>query len=80
LLGKSPDTPVPAGIARPLPDVAATAKLGEALALLRRSGSHLARVIGPDGSTKGVVALEDLVEEYVGTVRDATHVVAERLR
>jgi hypothetical protein len=24
--------------------------------------------------------LEDLVEEYVGTVRDATHVVAERLR
>jgi CBS domain containing-hemolysin-like protein len=80
LLGKSPDTPVPAGIARPLPDVASTAKLGEALALLRRSSSHLARVIGPDGSTKGVVALEDLVEEYVGTVRDATHVVAERLR
>jgi CBS domain containing-hemolysin-like protein len=80
LLGKPPDTPVPAGIARPLPDVASTAKLGEALALLRRSGSHLARVVGPDASTEGVVALEDLVEEYVGTVRDATHVVAERLR
>ena len=74
LLGKPPDTPVPAGIARPLPDVASTAKLGEALALLRRSGSHLARVVGTDGSTEGVVALEDLVEEYVGTVRDATHV------
>lgn len=74
LLGGPPDTPVPAGIARPLPDVASTAKLGEALALLRRSGSHLARVIGPDASTDGVVALEDLVEEYVGTVRDATHV------
>jgi CBS domain containing-hemolysin-like protein len=80
LLGRPPDTPVPGGIARPLPDVASTAKLGEALALLRRSGSHLARVIGPDAGTKGVVALEDLVEEYVGTVRDATHVVAERLR
>jgi len=80
LLGKPPDTPVPAGIARPLPDVASTAKLGEALALLRRSGSHLARVVAPDASTEGVVALEDLVEEYVGTVRDATHVVAERLR
>lgn len=77
LLGESRDTPVPAGIARPLPDVASTAKLGEALALLRRSGSHLARVIGPDASTDGVVALEDLVEEYVGTVRDATHVPHE---
>jgi CBS domain containing-hemolysin-like protein len=75
LLGCPPDTPVPRSSARPLPEVPATAKLGEALALLRRSSSHLARVVGPDGNTtKGVVALEDLVEEYVGTVRDATHV------
>jgi CBS domain containing-hemolysin-like protein len=74
LLGRAPDTPVPPGSARPLPEVQSTAKLDEALALLRRSGSHLARVVGSDGSTQGVVALEDLVEEYVGTVRDATHV------
>jgi magnesium and cobalt exporter, CNNM family len=74
LLGQSPDTPVPPGSARPLPEVQSTAKLDEALSLLRRSRSHLARVVSPDGSTQGVVALEDLVEEYVGTVRDATHV------
>jgi CBS domain containing-hemolysin-like protein len=74
LLGRSPDTPVPPSSARPLPEVPASAKFDEALALLRRSGSHLARVMGADGSTAGVVALEDLVEEYVGTVRDATHV------
>jgi CBS domain containing-hemolysin-like protein len=74
LLGRPPDTPVPPGSVRPLPEVQSTAKLDEALALLRRSGSHLARVVRPDGSTAGVVALEDLVEEYVGTVRDATHV------
>jgi CBS domain containing-hemolysin-like protein len=74
LLGKPPDTPVPPGRARPLPETPSSAKLDEALTLLRRSGSHLARVVGPDGSTEGVVALEDLVEEYVGTVRDATHV------
>jgi CBS domain containing-hemolysin-like protein len=30
--------------------------------------------VGDDGNTAGVVALEDLVEKYVGTVRDATHV------
>ena len=74
LLGRPPETPVPPSSVRPLPDVQSTAKLDEALALLRRSGSHLARVVGPEGSTTGVVALEDLVEEYVGTVRDATHV------
>lgn len=76
LLGSSPDTPVPASSVRPLPEVASTAKYGEALALLRRSGSHLARVVGTDGKTAGVVALEDLVEEYVGSVRDATHVAS----
>lgn len=74
LLGAAPDTPVPPGHARPLPELPSTAKLDEALALLLRSGSHLAHVIGSGGSTEGVVALEDLVEEYVGTVRDATHV------
>jgi CBS domain containing-hemolysin-like protein len=74
LLGRPAHTPVPPTSARPLPEVAARVKLDEALALLRRSSSHLARVVGADGSTLGVVALEDLVEEYVGTVRDATHV------
>ena len=74
LLGGSLDTLVPPGSVRPLPEVPATAKLDEALTLLRRSGSHLARVVDLGGSTEGVVALEDLVEEYVGTVRDATHV------
>ena len=78
LLGRPSDTPVPPSSVRPLPEVPSTAKLDEALALLRRSSSHLARVVRPDGSTAGVVALEDLVEEYVGTVRDATHVEAAR--
>jgi CBS domain containing-hemolysin-like protein len=30
--------------------------------------------VDADGQQLGVVALEDLVEEYVGTVRDGTHV------
>jgi CBS domain containing-hemolysin-like protein len=74
LAGEDPDTPVPVASVRPLPEVPANAKLDEALAGLRRSRSHLARAVGPGGATVGVVALEDLVEEYVGTVRDATHV------
>lgn len=74
LAGEDPQTPVPPVNVRPLPEVSATAKLDDALAGLRRARSHLARAVGADGATVGVVALEDLVEEYVGTVRDATHV------
>jgi CBS domain containing-hemolysin-like protein len=68
------DTPVPRSRVRGLPELPADAKLDDALAALRRAQSHLARTVGADGATLGVVALEDLVEEYVGTVRDATHV------
>ncbi|WP_439660390.1 hemolysin family protein [Lentzea sp. HUAS TT2] len=68
------ETSVPRDRVRGLPDVPVSARLDEALAALRRAQSHLARAVGADGTVIGVVALEDLVEEYVGTVRDGTHV------
>ncbi|TWP52179.1 HlyC/CorC family transporter [Lentzea tibetensis] len=74
LLGSSADTPVPRTRIRGLPEVPVDARLDEALAALRRAQSHLARAVDADGELRGVVALEDLVEEYVGTVRDGTHV------
>jgi CBS domain containing-hemolysin-like protein len=74
LAGADPETPVPRRRVRGLPEVPADARLDDALAALRRAHSHLARAVGLDGATLGLVALEDLVEEYVGTVRDATHV------
>jgi len=40
---------------------------------MRRTSSHLAAVVDDNGRTVAVVALEDLVEEFVGTVRDETH-------
>lgn len=55
---------------RPLPSVAATDPLRTALATMQRSGSHLARVTEPDGRLVGVVALEDVLEELVGEIRD----------
>lgn len=42
----------------------------DVLAAMQRSGSHLARVDGPDG-VWGIVFLEDILEELVGEVRDA---------
>ncbi|MFD9732896.1 hemolysin family protein [Umezawaea sp. NPDC059074] len=77
LAGADPGTPVPRTRIRGLPDLPVDAHLDEALAALRRAQSHLARAVDADGTLCGVVAMEDLVEEYVGTVRDGTHVSRE---
>ena len=39
---------------------------------MRRSGVHVARAFDESGSTKGVLFLEDIIEELVGEVQDAT--------
>ncbi|TWF96164.1 hemolysin family protein [Saccharopolyspora dendranthemae] len=72
--GEAPETPIADARRRELPTVPVTARLHEAMASLRRAGGHLAAAVDSSGAAVGVVALEDLVEEYVGTVRDATHV------
>ncbi len=72
-----PDTVIPGSDIRTLPTVALRTPLDEALGRLRRASSHLGRVVDPQGGTAGIVALEDLVEEFVGTVRDSTHRVSE---
>ncbi|WP_328395319.1 hemolysin family protein [Nocardia sp. NBC_00416] len=72
-----PSTVIPRTDIRPLPTVLMGTTLYEALARLRRTSSHLGRVVDTRGNTVGIVALEDLVEEFVGTVRDTTHRVAE---
>lgn len=69
-----PGTPVVPARIRPLPSVPADGRLDEALTSLQRSGSHLALAHDGHDRTVGLVAMEDLVEEYVGTVRDGTHV------
>ncbi len=58
---------------RPLPRVPASMPLPDALTRLRRTNSHLALVTAADGTITAMVALEDLVEDLVGTVRDGTH-------
>ncbi|TQF68235.1 HlyC/CorC family transporter [Rhodococcus spelaei] len=68
-----PDTMIPRSDVRPLPQLRMQMPLEEALSTLRRASSHLGAVVDADGITTGIVALEDLVEEFVGTVRDATH-------
>ncbi|OZM78585.1 hemolysin family protein [Pseudonocardia sp. MH-G8] len=68
-----PDAAVPAPRVRRLPEVPTSVRLDEALAVLRRARAHLGRAVGSRGETVGLVAMEDLLETYVGEVRDATH-------
>ncbi|OBF93153.1 hypothetical protein A5790_12165 [Mycobacterium sp. 852002-51152_SCH6134967] len=68
-----PDAVLDLSMVRPLPVVPSSLPLPEALSRLRRTNSHLALVTAPDGSVEAMVALEDLVEDLVGTVRDGTH-------
>ena len=65
-----PDAVVDLSMVRPLPHVPASLPLPDALSRLRRSNSHLALVCADDGSVTAMVALEDLVEDLVGAMRD----------
>jgi CBS domain containing-hemolysin-like protein len=80
LLSLEPDElgfPLPERIVRPLARVAADAPIADAVVCLRRDGAHLGRVVDADGAVLGVVALEDLLEEFVGQL-NATPPVSDR--
>lgn len=64
--------PIAESWVRPLPTVRADAPLRSVLETMQGSGAHLARVIGGDRKVTGVLALEDVLEELVGEIRDAT--------
>ncbi|ABK73584.1 hemolysin family protein [Mycolicibacterium smegmatis] len=82
-----PDSVVDLAMVRPLPQVPASLPVPDALSRMRRSNSHLALVVddslidvhgstahtAADNTVTAMVALEDLVEDLVGTVRDGTH-------
>ena len=66
------DYPVPPRRIRNLVALQVTVELEDALATLRGTGSHVAKVLTSAGETAGVLFLEDIIEELVGEVRDAT--------
>jgi CBS domain containing-hemolysin-like protein len=57
---------------RPFATVGADDLLHDALETLQRRGAHMARVVDADGRTLGVATLEDVIEELVGEIRDAS--------
>jgi len=68
-----PGAVVSASVVRYLPRLPAATPLPDALSGLRQNHSHLALLTDADGTVSGLLALEDLVEDVVGTVRDGVH-------
>src|SRR6201993_190391 len=73
-LDDDPETVIDLGLVRPLPRVPSSLPLADGLSRMRRSNSHLALVTddnGAAGNVVAMVAMEDLMEQLVGTMRDA---------
>lgn len=65
-----PDTVIDLALVRALPRLPGSLNVPDALSRMRRSNSHLALVTAGDGAVVAMVALEDLVEDLVGNMRD----------
>jgi CBS domain containing-hemolysin-like protein len=73
MLGDDPAIVIDLALVRPLPRVPESLPLADALSRMRRSNSHLALVTAgsvDDGQLVAMVAMEDLVEDLVGAMRD----------
>lgn len=61
------DTAFPVTVMRPIALVRAAMPLDDVLGSMRSSRSHLAAVLGEDGRAAGVVTMEDVLRELVGS-------------
>ena len=68
--------PIARSWVRPLASVDAGDRLRTVLATMQRSNAHLARVQDGNGEILGVAALEDVLEELVGEIRDESQRLA----
>ncbi|WP_193598542.1 hemolysin family protein [Microbacterium sp. YJN-G] len=66
------DEPLPSKRIHHMVPVQEDTDLEDALAVMRRAGRHLAKVRDAAGETTAVLFLEDILEELVGEVQDAT--------
>jgi CBS domain containing-hemolysin-like protein len=64
--------PVPPRRIRQLISIDGRAEVEDVLATMRSTGVHVARVFYDSGATGGALFLEDIIEELVGEVQDAT--------
>lgn len=66
------DDPIPAKRIRNLISLPSSMELEDALASMKRVGAHMAKSFDRGGKITGVLFLEDILEELVGEVHDAS--------
>jgi CBS domain containing-hemolysin-like protein len=69
---EKPNAAIPAEIIRPMVSLPESMDLEDALASMRKTGAHIARTFNNAGELTGALFLEDIIEELVGEIRDAT--------
>ena len=67
------------GIIQEVPHIADTKLISEALRDMQRSKVHLAIVTDQYGGTKGIITLEDIIEELVGEIYDEDDEIVNNL-
>jgi CBS domain containing-hemolysin-like protein len=72
LLDDKSNEPVPKRLFRDLISVKTDLTLREAMAVMQKSGSHLAKAVDSEGAVVGVIALEDVIEKLIGEIIDDT--------
>jgi CBS domain containing-hemolysin-like protein len=70
--GDNPETVIDLALVRSLPRLPRSLPLADALSRMRRNNSHLALVTADDDEVVAMVAMEDLVEDLVGAMRDGS--------
>lgn len=74
------DEPIPVNRIRSMANVDTSEEIEDALSLMQRTGSHMARAIAEGGTTVGVLFLEDVLEELVGEITDVTQAASHAKR
>lgn len=72
------EDPVPISHVRSLANLGQDAEVEDALETMQRTGSHVARVLDAQGATVGILFFEDVLEQLVGEIRDATQQTGRR--
>ncbi len=74
------DYPISENRIRSMANIGQDDEIEDALSRMQKTGAHMARVLTEDRQTVGVVFLEDVIEELVGEIHDATQAGARRSR